>query len=119
MDNIRKNLQADLAQAAAVEQVDEIRTRYLGRKGVITTLMKATDFSDMDPEQRRQFGRQWNELKAWAEEQITRAGQSAKQRSGAGQGLSTAKLDITLPGTAHRVGAIHPAGHGFHDPDGP
>jgi phenylalanyl-tRNA synthetase alpha chain len=108
MDNIRKNLQADLAQAAAVEQVDEIRTRYLGRKGVITTLMKATDFSDMDPEQRRQFGRQWNELKAWAEEQITRAGQSAKQRSGAGQGLSTAKLDITLPGTAHRVGAIHP-----------
>jgi phenylalanyl-tRNA synthetase alpha chain len=107
MEAIRQRLLAELAKAGTPAEVEGIRVRYLGRKGSITTLMRSTDFSAMSPQQRREFGQQINELKAVAEAEIARAAEAAKGRAAA-SAEPAGKLDLTLPGTEHAVGSIHP-----------
>jgi len=107
VEEIRQQFLADLSRARSAKEVEEVRVRYLGRKGAITTLLKGTDFSRLSPDERRELGRKLNELKAFAEEQLVRAAQAAEAAAapqvGAGQ-----RLDLTLPGTSRRLGAIHP-----------
>jgi len=105
---IREQFLADLARAGSFREVEQVRIRYLGRKGRITTLAKQTDFSQMAPDQRRQFGRQLNELKAFATDEIARATQAARRRVDAAEADDAGKLDLTLPGTGHSVGCLHP-----------
>jgi phenylalanyl-tRNA synthetase alpha chain len=108
VDEIRKQFLADLAKAVSTKEVEEVRVRYLGRKGTITALAKNTDFSKLSPEQKRDFGRQLNELKALAEGEIAQAAEAAKARSTTTPAAVLATLDRTLPGTGHSVGCIHP-----------
>jgi len=107
VEEIRQQFLADLSRARSAKEVDEVRVRYLGRKGAITTLLKGTDFSRLSPDERRELGRKLNELKAFVEEQLVRAAQAAEAAAapqvGAGQ-----RLDLTLPGISRRLGAIHP-----------
>lgn len=108
MDQIREQFLADVAKAASVKEVEEVRIRYLGRKGTITALAKNADFSKLTADQKRDFGRQLNELKALAEGEIARAVEAAKARTAAAPAAVLASLDRTLPGTGHSVGCIHP-----------
>jgi phenylalanyl-tRNA synthetase alpha chain len=108
MEDIRQQFLADLAKAASVKEVEDVRIRYLGRKGSITTLMKNTDFSQMTPDQKRQFGQAINELKRLAEDQVNQAMEAAKGRAADSAPVATAKLDLTLPGAGHSVGSLHP-----------
>ncbi len=108
MDDIREQFLAELNKAASAKEIDEVRVRYLGRKGVITLLAKNTDFSKLTPEQKRDFGRRLNELKALAESEIGRALEAAKAREAAAPAAVLANLDRTLPGTGHSLGCIHP-----------
>ena len=108
LQQIREQLLAQLAKAASVKAIEEVRIRFLGRKGAITTWMKGTDFSRMSPQQRREFGQRLNELKSLAEAEIARAVEAAQSRSSAAAAGPAAPLDVTLPGTDHSVGCIHP-----------
>jgi phenylalanyl-tRNA synthetase alpha chain len=109
VEEIRQQFLADLGKAQSPKEVEEVRVRYLGRKGTITTLMKNTDFSKLNPEQRREFGQRLNQLKAFAEERVADAAEAAKARSAGSQtAAGPAKLDLTLPGTGHSVGSLHP-----------
>ena len=87
MKEIREQFLAELAKAQTVQEVDELRIRYLGRKGTITTLAKTTDFSKLSAEEKRQFGGQLNELK-------NLAGKSAAQAD------LERRLDAWWPGQA-------------------
>ena len=105
---LREQFQADLAKAHTAKEVEEVRVRYLGRKGHITTLAKGTDFSQMTPDQRRDFGKELNDLKTLAEREIARAAEAAKSEAGDRAASARAKLDMTLPGVDHCVGSLHP-----------
>ncbi|MHC4407289.1 MAG: hypothetical protein ACYTG0_47370 [Planctomycetota bacterium] len=105
MKDIGEQLLAELARADSAEEVEQVRIRYLGRKGRITTLAKSTDFSQMAPEERRRFGQQLNELKKLAEERVAEAAEAARGRAGAKKPAGR-KLDLTLPGTDHNVGCL-------------
>jgi phenylalanyl-tRNA synthetase alpha chain len=108
VEAIRQQFVADLAKSVSIKEVEDVRVRYLGRKGTITTLMKNTDFSRLTPDERRDFGQKLNQLKAFAEEEVARAAEAAKARGGASPGTVAAKFDMTLPGTGHSIGCIHP-----------
>ncbi len=109
MDEIREQLLADLAKAGTPRDVEQVRISYLGRKGVITTLAKNTDFSKLTPDERKQFGSRLNELKRMAEEQIARAAEVTRSAATQVEATKSARtLDLTLPGTGHNVGCLHP-----------
>ena len=106
METIRTELDAELARAVGnAKAIEEVRVKYLGRKGTITQLAKNTDFSQLSVDDRKSFGIRLNELKRYAEESIRTAMESAKASR---EASPRSKLDLTLPGCDHRLGAIHP-----------
>ena len=109
MNDIREQLLAELAGAHSAQEVEEVRIRYLGRKGRITTLAKNTDFSKLSPEERKEFGGRLNDLKNMATEALAKAAEAVKSQAGsADQAAVAAKLDLTLPGLDRRLGSLHP-----------
>lgn len=106
MQAIREQLVRDLEAATSAEQVEQIRINYLGRKGSITTLAKATDFSKLTAEEKKDFGRQLNELKNFATDAISQAGQRSQTTNQVATACQT--IDLTAPGKGHRLGALHP-----------
>lgn len=99
---LREQLLAALAQARTQKGVEEIRVQFLGRKGVITRLAKETDFSNMPLEEKRAFGKNFNELLKFAEQAVDEAMQASSTN------LPEHHFDLTLPGGEGRVGMLHP-----------
>jgi phenylalanyl-tRNA synthetase alpha chain len=94
---------AAITAAADRKSLDAARVQYLGKSGEITRLSEG--MRDVAKEDRPRIGKLLNELRQAvnaALEQVE-AGLSAAADAGA-----LATLDITLPGTAHAVGSLHP-----------
>lgn len=100
-----ENLKAEIASlAAATEaQVEELRIKYLSKKGAISQLMN--DFRTVPAEQKRELGAKLNELKNIATERInTLRAEAAGQQAAA----ESAAIDLTRTPAPIPMGARHP-----------
>ncbi len=97
---IRERFLAELKQSRNGQSLEELRIRYLGRKGVITALLR--DLGALPKEQRPEIGKMLNELRALVETRI----QELQARSA--PAATTEQIDLTLPGRKPRVGRKHP-----------
>jgi len=95
----------DLAAATTPEQVEQLRVKYLGRKGLITNLAKDTDFSKLSAEEKKEFGQKLNDLKNLATEKLQEAAELLKNALPVKQGRI---IDLTVPGSHSSLGALHP-----------
>ena len=94
----------------SIESVDipamaeELRIRYLGKKGEITALLKS--MGSLAPDERKAFGMRVNKLKQDVEELIER---KQKALSAAGQQIRLAaeRIDVTEPGRVPAPGTKH------------
>jgi len=102
---LQKQILDDLALATTVEQVENVRIKYLGRKGLITNFAKETDFSKLSAEEKKDFGQKLNELKNFATEKLQEAAERTSKTA-----TPTAKrlIDLTVPGSNCAFGAMHP-----------
>ncbi|MBC7351483.1 MAG: phenylalanine--tRNA ligase subunit alpha, partial [Thermogutta sp.] len=107
MDDILQQLRHDLEAAQDSKQLEQVRIKYLGRKGVITTLAKSTDFSRLSPEEKRSFGQRLNTLKSEAERLLAEA-TARIQALEKDRVRRIAGLDLSLPSIDRRMGSIHP-----------
>lgn len=82
-----------------------LRARYLGKKGILTSRLKT--LSTMPPDRRRQYGKDLNEMKGFAEETFKGLELSFKE-SEKEKRLLAEKTDITLPGKFTPFGRRHP-----------
>lgn len=100
-DQIIQEASRLLEQASTEGEVEQIRVRYLGRKGEMAELFSA--IPALPPEQKAEAGKALNRLKAelaaWVEEALSRVAAA----EGAGP-----QVDLTLPGRAPPLGHIHP-----------
>ena len=84
--------------------VEDLRVRYLGKKGEVTALLKS--MGSLAPEDRKDFGMKINKLKQDVEAFI-----ETKQRelAAAGQQLrfSAEKIDVSEPGRINKPGTKH------------
>ena len=55
LEALRKQAEADLLKAGTEEDLQTVRTRYLGRKGLLTSLLR--NIGNVPPEEKPQFGR--------------------------------------------------------------
>ena len=67
IENLKKELENLVA--ATQEQVEELRIKYLSKKGQISALM--ADFRNVPADQKKEVGQKVNELKTLAQEKIT------------------------------------------------
>ena len=98
---IEKSFDKDIAKVVSKEELEQIKIKYLGRKGEIARLSKT--FGSLSISQKKDFGRKLNELKKHIEADV-----STKERSLKGAVSKTEAIDITAPGSEFPEGHLHP-----------
>lgn len=96
---------AALAAAADLSALDDLRVRYLGKKGAITALLKT--LGSLPAEQRPAAGQAINDAKQRVSDQLD-ARKDALEAARLDERLRTEHIDVTLPGRGTVSGAIHP-----------
>ncbi len=94
-----------IADCRDTRKLEELRVRYLGKKGGVTALLKS--LGQMEPEQRKAFGQSVNAAKAEITELLAarKAELEAEQLEAK---LARERVDVTLPGRGEVRGGLHP-----------
>ncbi|VBB08764.1 phenylalanyl-trna synthetase [Lucifera butyrica] len=95
----------DLSQAANLEKLNEIRIKFLGKKGSLTGVLRG--LGALSQEDRPRIGQMVNEIRAELEAALARKGEELKQAE-LSRKLAAEKIDVTLPGRRSAVGHKHP-----------
>lgn len=102
LDKIRTLLQEiDAMKASTREEVEELRIRYISKKGIINQLF--AEFKDVAPEIKKEVGKSLNDLKEAAQQKIN---QLKETFEASGEGKSG--MDLTAPGDSMALGSRHP-----------
>jgi phenylalanyl-tRNA synthetase alpha chain len=87
------------------EAVDALRVKYLGKKGLVTELLK--QMGSLPGEERPSFGKLVNELKTAVAEKIDTAIAEAEKKSLESK-LASGWVDVSLPADGISAGSTHP-----------
>jgi len=103
--NLLEDALEQVARADSERTLDEVRVRFLGKKGALTAQLK--ELGQLPSDQRREAGQQINRAKQTLEQAIAERGELlARQRLDAQ--VAEEAVDVTLPGRAVEPGGIHP-----------
>ncbi|MDL2237066.1 phenylalanine--tRNA ligase subunit alpha [Christensenellaceae bacterium OttesenSCG-928-K19] len=105
VEEIKKNATQAIAACGDSAALNDVRVKYLGKKGEITSLMK--QMGQLSPEERPAFGKDVNTLRTEVE-QALKERQSIIAHKEQQKKMQGEVIDITLPGTGGKVGALHP-----------
>ena len=105
LNEILEAAKASLENLKEQEALQELKVKYLGKKGEITGMMK--QMGSMPPEERPKFGQMVNRLRSQVEEAFEqkRAELAEKQKA---MRLAAETIDVTLPRHEHPIGSAHP-----------
>lgn len=105
LEALRRQAEAAAAEALDEKQIEEIRVKYLGKKGELTALLKL--MGGLSPEERPKMGQLVNDAKQAVEKTI--AVRRAKLKEKATElKLKAETIDITLPEKEVKAGGLHP-----------
>lgn len=93
-----------IRSAEDLRELQELRVRYLGKKGQLTARLK--QLGSLPPEERREAGRAVNALKAELEQLIDARRSELEQRE-LERRLERGAVDLTLPGDRLKSGGLH------------
>jgi phenylalanyl-tRNA synthetase alpha subunit len=99
IDQLLKEVQTLSAQNA--EEVEQLRLKYLSKKGEITALMN--DFREVAADQKKTVGMKINELKTLATERINQLRENCSTQEGDSEGI-----DLTRTPYPIQLGTRHP-----------
>jgi len=105
LEQLRREVERDLATASSPDDVEELRVRVLGKKGALTREAKA--IGALPPEERPAAGETVNTVKNAIETVIAEA-LRALQDHALGKRLAAEAIDVTLPGRRRGQGTRHP-----------
>lgn len=91
--------------AQSVAALDELRVRYLGKKGQVTALLK--ELGGLPAEERPAAGERINQAKKTLADDIE-AQRQQLQKAALEARLAEEEIDVTLPGRGQRQGGLHP-----------
>lgn len=95
----------EIKDSKTLAGLDDIRVRYLGKKGKITTQLKL--LGSMDPNEKPIFGQEINATKKRVEDEL-QLKKTELKKSTIAKNIETSSIDVTLPGRAYLSGSIHP-----------
>lgn len=105
LKELRRVALEELAGAASLEVLNDLRVKYLGKKGSLTSLLRG--MGALSPEERPRIGQIVNEVRSELESLLEQRQEELKQ-AGLAQKIASEKIDITLPGRRIRTGHKHP-----------
>lgn len=105
LESLKQMAVAELLQADSIEALTELRVKYMGKKGSLTSALKG--MGGLSAEERPRIGQIVNDIRAELEEIMTTKGDGFKQAELARK-LASEKIDVTLPGRTVNKGHKHP-----------
>jgi phenylalanyl-tRNA synthetase alpha chain len=108
MENLEQLVQRAISAVDAAEKIqelDQVRVDYLGKKGEITALLKT--LGKLDASERPAAGAKINEAKEGVLEKLL-AKKEALETAELENKLRSEAVDVTLPGRASDTGGLHP-----------
>lgn len=99
-----ESLKAEIngATASSLEEVEQLRIKYLSKKGAVSMLM--ADFRNVPAESKREVGQKINDLKNFAQEKINSLKEEMENKSESG----AEEIDLTRSCTPLELGTRHP-----------
>ncbi|MBD3273086.1 phenylalanine--tRNA ligase subunit alpha [Candidatus Dependentiae bacterium] len=129
IDQIKNEIKNDLEKISSSKNIDQIKIKYLGKKGIVTKLM--SNLKNFSTEEKRKFGPKLNQLKKEAEDQIKVIKEKLIKKETENKILKKQSFDVTLYKPQKIQGHKHPYSSfteeienifismGFYPSDGP
>ncbi len=105
LEQIKAAAQKAIAEAADEKGIDDIRVRFLGKKGELTAILK--QMGGLSPEERPIIGQLANKIRAELEGNIESASKDFKEKADELK-LKAETVDITMPAEPANTGKLHP-----------
>ena len=102
LDKIQTQALGELKAADSNRKIEEISTRYLGRKGILTQFLR--NISKLPAEERPAAGKNANAVKKNLESALKAAAENLVSR----EAKKEASIDVSLPGRSSAYGTLHP-----------
>ncbi|MEY3138294.1 MAG: hypothetical protein RL580_2026, partial [Pseudomonadota bacterium] len=95
----------EVAASSTLAALDEVRVRWLGKKGLLTEQLKS--LGALPAAERPAAGARINAAKQEVEASLQAAGEALSRQAVEAE-LAAGRLDMTLPGRGEARGAVHP-----------
>lgn len=95
------NFSQEISAVTDLKQLEELRLKYLSRKGIIATLFE--DLKSVPKEEKPAVGKSLNELRNSVQSQFD----ALKEKLESASSASKKSIDLSLPGRLHSVGSRH------------
>ncbi|MBI5754981.1 phenylalanine--tRNA ligase subunit alpha [Candidatus Peregrinibacteria bacterium] len=105
LQKLEKEMLSALEKAQDIHQLEEIRIKYLGRKGMLTAILKG--LKNLSDEEKRVVGQLANKIRDEIERKIEKKSTGMKN-SLLEKSLQENWIDLTVPGKKYNIGHIHP-----------
>ncbi len=105
LEAIRKEAKESFEKAVSKEALEELRIKYLGKKGALTRILRS--MGKLTPEERKEIGQHANEIRSGIEKFIEEKTEEVRKYQMAMK-FQTETVDVTAPGRIPRLGAKHP-----------
>jgi phenylalanyl-tRNA synthetase alpha chain len=105
LEKLTADAQEKIDAADNLDDLDQIRVDYLGKKGELTSLLKT--LGTLPAEERKTAGQDINIAKRDVQQAIELRKQSLEAAK-LNARLASEKVDVTLPGRGQRAGGLHP-----------
>ena len=102
LQNIRAEAEAAFTGCSDVQSLDQLKSKYLGRGGIVTSLLEK--LGTLPKEEKPRIGKLANEVKNALTAAITAKREEMEEKAAP----SGPAVDITLPGRRHHIGKLHP-----------
>lgn len=105
IEAIKTAVMEELAKSEHLQDIQDIRVKFLGKKGELTAIMK--EMKNFSKEERPKVGQLVNTTRNAIEEQLKEKLEEVKAKELAAK-IESEKIDITLPGRKPVTGHEHP-----------
>ncbi len=105
LQELHQNAAGAIAAAENLEELEQLRVNYLGKKGELSQILRA--MGKLDPGDRPRIGATANEVKEALQTQLDNRRQALQTAQIQAQ-LAAETLDVTMPGLYRPQGRIHP-----------
>jgi len=102
IEDIKNEISRELNLSTSKKEIENIRIKYLGRKGIITQKLK--NIKHLKDEEKPLYGKELNTLKLTIEEEIAKRGQEITKTVKEEEQF----FDWTMPGDRRWLGHLHP-----------
>jgi phenylalanyl-tRNA synthetase alpha chain len=105
VETLKESFLSDIKECLSINQVQDLRVRYLGKKGQVMLLMQ--DLKTLSKDERPKAGQLINSLKVDITEKIEALCFNLEQQE-MQSSFASEKIDISLPAERQNIGSSHP-----------